>query len=328
MTSLLVAKQYLKRIYGRYEVYLIPLFKFLISFICFLLVNANLGYMNKINNIAIVLVLALMCSFMPANFVIIAAAALVIGHLYALSLECAVVALALFLLMFLLYFRFSPKDMLVVVLTPICFSLKIPYVIPIAMGLLSTPTSAVSAACGVIVYYLIAYIRQSDTALASMETEDITAKFRYLIDGILNNKGMIVTLAAFTATIILVYLIRRLSMDHSWTIAIIAGALVNVMILLVGDLMFETNVSIGGIIVGTIVSALIAVVIQFFEFNVDYSRTEKVQFEDDEYYYYVKAVPKVTVATPERKVKQINSQKRTRPSQGAKMAEGRSSAKR
>lgn len=327
MTSLLVAKQYLKRIYGKYEVYLIPLFKFLISFVCFLLVNANLGYMNKINNIAIVLVLALMCSFMPANFVIIVAAALITGHLYALSLECAVVALAFFLLMFLLYFRFSPKDMLVVVLTPICFWLKIPYVIPIAMGLLSTPTSAVSAGCGVIVYYLISYIKQSDTALASMETEEITAKFRYLIDGILNNKGMVVTLAAFTATIILVYLIRRLSMDHSWTIAIIAGALVNVMILLVGDLMFETNVSIGGIIVGTVVSALIAVVIQFFEFNVDYSRTEKVQFEDDEYYYYVKAVPKVTVATPERKVKQINSQKRTRPSQGARAMEGRSSSK-
>ena len=50
-------------------------------------------------------------------------------------------------------------------------------------------------------------------------------------------------------------------------------------------------------------------VLQFFVFNVDYSRTEKVQFEDDEYYYYVKAVPKIVVARPEKKVKQINSQK-------------------
>ena len=37
-----------------------------------------------------------------------------------------------------------------------------------------------------------------------------------------------------------------------------------------------------------------------FLFSVDYSRTERVQFEDDEYYYYVKAVPKVVVATPRR----------------------------
>ena len=33
-----------------------------------------------------------------------------------------------------------------------------------------------------------------------------------------------------------------------------------------------------------------------------------MQFEDDEYYYYVKAVPKMTVAAPEKTVKKINSQ--------------------
>ena len=52
--------------------------------------------------------------------------------------------------------------------------------------------------------------------------------------------------------------------------------------------------------------------IQLFRFNVDYARTEKVQFEDDEYYYYVKAVPKVTLSEPEKKVKKINSQRRER----------------
>ena len=56
---------------------------------------------------------------------------------------------------------------------------------------------------------------------------------------------MVVTIAVFAITLIFVYLIRRLSVDHSWTIAIIAGALVNIMLLLVGDLMFDTNVAIG-----------------------------------------------------------------------------------
>ena len=55
-----------------------------------------------------------------------------------------------------------------------------------------------------------------------------------------------------------------------------------------------------------------AFVVQFFRFNLDYSRTEKVQFEDDEYYYYVKAVPKMTVATPEKKVKKITTQRNSR----------------
>lgn len=315
MTSLLVAKQYLKKFYGKFEVYLIPLIKFLLALTSLKLINGSLGFMERINSATVVLVVALMCSFMPMNFIVIAAAAFVLLHVYVLSLECTVVVLAAFLLMFLLYFRFSPRDTAVVLLTPICFILRIPYVMPIALGLLGTPVSAVSAACGTVAYYLLSYVSGSAATLVSMEGEEMTAKFRFIIDGMLNNRGMVVTVAAFAVTITLVYLIRRLSMDYSWTIAIVAGALVNVMVLLVGDLMFDTNVAIGGVIGGTIVSALVVLVIQFFAFHVDYSRTEKVQFEDDEYYYYVKAVPKVTVAAPERKVKKINQQKRTRPSQ-------------
>ena len=119
MTSLLVAKQYLKKFYGRYEVYLIPLWKFLLAFISLILINGKLGFMEKIDKMTIVLIVALMCSFMPMNFIIIVAAAFVLLHVYALSLECAVVVLAAFLLMFLLYFRFSPRDNAVVLLTPI-----------------------------------------------------------------------------------------------------------------------------------------------------------------------------------------------------------------
>ena len=51
---------------------------------------------------------------------------------------------------------------------------------------------------------------------------------------------------------------------------------------------------------------LVGIVIEFFAFNVDYGRVEQVQFQDDEYYYYVKALPKVTLETPQRKVKRIN----------------------
>ena len=130
---------------------------------------------------------------------------------------------------------------------------------------------------------------------------------------------MILTIAAFAATIIVVYFVRRLSIDYAWTIAIIAGALTDVMILLLGDLVFDTNVSILGLIIGTVFSVLIAKIVEFFAFHVDYSRTEKVQFEDDEYYYYVKAVPKITVATPSRTVKKINTS-RKRPSGSGRSA--------
>ena len=309
MTGLLVAKQILMTLYSKYEVYITPLLKFLVALISLLLINSRLGYMDSIDRMTVVLIVALMCSFMPMNFIVLMAALFVMLHLYAFNLECTIAVGVGFLLMFLMYLRFSPKDTLVVLLMPICFLLRIPYVIPLAMGLIGTPVSAVSIACGVIAYYMIHFVTQNVSAILAMEDEEMTVRFKFVMDGILNNREMVITIAAFAVTVILVYLIRRLSIDYAWTIAMAAGAVVNITVLLVGDLMFDTNVALVEVVLGNVLALLIALVLQFFVFNVDYSRTEKVQFEDDEYYYYVKAVPKIAVSKPEKKVKQINSQK-------------------
>ena len=310
MTTLLVAKQYIKTFISKYEVYLKPVLKLVLALAALIMINGKIGYMHRLDSLPIVLMVALMCSFMPMNFIIFVAAVFTVLHMYALSLECAVITLVIFMVLFLLYFRFAPKDTLVVLLTPMCFMLGIPYVMPLAMGLLGTPVSAISVGCGVIVTYLVNYVADSATTLSGMEADDMAAKFRFIIDGFLDNKGMILVIAAFAITIILVYFIRRLSIEYAWTIAIVAGALADMVILLIGDLAFDTNVSILGLILGTIVSVLIAKVVEFFAFHVDYSRTEKVQFEDDEYYYYVKAMPKITVATPSRTVKRIHTVRR------------------
>ncbi|MDE6365086.1 MAG: hypothetical protein K2L86_12640, partial [Lachnospiraceae bacterium] len=263
------------------------------------------GYMSELKKTTVVLVLALMCSVLPMNFIVVVATAVTLGHLYKFSLECALVMLVVFLLLFILYFRFSSNDTIAVVLTPLCFILKIPYIIPLAMGLVGTPASAVSVAGGIIVYYTVDYMIGSASVLSTFEEDGALEKFRYVIDGILDNKTMYMTIAAFVGTMLVVYLIRRLKVDYAWTIAMVTGALLDVLVLLFGDLMYNTKLSIMGLIVGSVVSVILAKILEFFVFNVDYSRTEYVQFEDDEYYYYVKAVPKNTVAAPQKRVKTI-----------------------
>lgn len=306
MTNLLVLREQMKKFYSRYEVYLTPLGKFLLAFISFTMINQYLGYMGSLKNVAIVLVLSLMCSFLPRNITVVVAAAISLAHLYALSLECAIVALAVYLLLFILYFRFSPNDTIIVLLTPILFACKIPYVAPIAAGLIGTPASAVAIASGVIVYYLLLFMNESVAILNSYGADGAVQKLRYIIDeGIMHNKTMMIAIVGFAATVIVVYLIRRLSIDYAWTIATVTGALLNILIQLFGDLLYTTKISIIGLIFGSILSVLLIKVLEFFVFNVDYSRTELVQFEDDEYYYYVKAVPKNTVAAPEKRVKTI-----------------------
>ena len=293
MTNLLVMREHLKRFYSKYEAYITPVGKFLLAAAAILLINSE------------ILILSLICSFMPMNFIVFVAAAVTLGHLYELSMECALVALAEFLILFILYIRFSPKDTLAVLLTPICFILKIPYIMPIAMGLVGTPVSAVSVASGVAVYYTVGYMTQSASILGTFEEDGSLEKFKYVIDGMMKNKEMFIAIAGFVLTLLVVYFIRRLSIDYAWTVAMITGALLDILVLLFGDLMYSTNVSILGVILGSVASVAIAKVLEFFVFNVDYSRTELVQFEDDEYYYYVKAVPKNTVAMPQKRVKTI-----------------------
>ena len=311
-TSLLVIREYIRNFYVKYEEYIIPLLKFLLALACLLMINGELGYMTQLNGIAVVLIVSLLCSFMPKNFLLFVAAGFVTLHLYEVSLECAAIALVIFLLLFLLYFRFSPKSSALVVITPMLFVLRVPYAAPILAGLLGNPFSAVTVACGVIVYYMISYMSANASMLGATEPEAMVQRIRDILDGVIGNREMQIVVAAFAVTVILVYLVRRLSVDYAWTIAIISGVLLDIVILLVGDLIYEASFSIGGVLLGSIAAAVLAFLVQFFRFNLDYSRVEKVQFEDEEYYYYVKAVPKMAVSTPEKKVKKITTQRNNR----------------
>ena len=326
MTALLELRENLKKIYSRNEAFILPVIKFLLGVIVLSIINGKMGYMTKLDNIAIVLIVSLLCSFLPTGFMAFFAMMFAVLHMYALSIETAAVGLVVFLLLYLLFLRFTAKEALVVVLTPVLCMLKLPYVMPVAMGLIGTPASCVSVGCGVVVYYLLQTVITNAPTINSMGAEEATAKLRLLIDGMLGNKAMLVMIAAFAITVIVVYLIRRMSVDHSWTIAMVAGVMIEVMILLVGDLMYDTNLSIVSALLGAVVTLIACKIIEFFRFCLDYSRTEKVQFEDDEYYYYVKAVPKMTVAAPTNTVKKINTQRRPAGQQTRTSGQGTRSA--
>lgn len=326
MTALLELRENLKKIYSRNEAFILPVIKFLLGVIVLSIINGKMGYMTKLDNMAIVLIVSLLCSFLPTGFMAFFAMMFAVLHMYALSIETAAVGLVVFLLLYLLFLRFTAKEALVVVLTTVLCMLKLPYVMPVAMGLIGTPASCVSVGCGVVVYYLLQTVITNAPTINSMGAEEATAKLRLLIDGMLGNKAMLVMIAAFAITVIVVYLIRRMSVDHSWTIAMVAGVMIEVMILLVGDLMYDTNLSIVSALLGAVVTLIACKIIEFFRFCLDYSRTEKVQFEDDEYYYYVKAVPKMTVAAPTNTVKKINTQRRPAGQQTRTSGQGTRSA--
>lgn len=310
MSNLLEIREKLKLLYSRNEFILVPVLKFMLAYLTICMVNGELGYMGKLDNLGLVLIVSLLCSFLPNGCIILFGAAFSLMHLYELSLEVAVAALAIYLIMFLLFFRMGSKDSVILIFTVLLFALKIPYVIPVAVGLLATPLAAVSVGCGTVVYYMLTNISDNATIISSMGADEATAKLRLVIDSVLGNRAMIVMIAAFAITIMVVYLVRRMSIDYSWSIAMIAGVIIDLVVLLVGDLIYDTQLSLGMAVLGSVVALVIAKILEFFRFCVDYSRTEKVQYEDDEYYYYVKAVPKMSMSAASKTVKRINTQRR------------------
>ena len=122
------------------------------------------------------------------------------------------------------------------------------------------------------------------------------------LNQLLGNREMYLVLAIMVVTLVIVYIIRRMSIEHAWAVAIIFGILFEAVGMIAGDMVLGISGKTVTILVGSIISCVIAFVIQFLFFNLDYSRTERLQFEDDEYYYYVKAVPKAIVAGTDKKV--------------------------
>lgn len=305
MTKIFEIKDKVFRFCAEYETYLKYAYKFVVALVLFCMINNSIGFMEKISTFPIALLLALICCLLPQNVTIIAAGALVLVNLYALSLEVALVALVIFVLLFLLYFRFSPQDGMLFILTPIMFKLGIPYLLPIGTGLLRKSYSVSAVVCGTVAFYFIDGIYQNITTLGSTVAgadTTTTTKISVTISQLIANKEMFLVIGIFTLSAIMVYVIRRLSVDNAWKIAIVSGTMVQISGLFAGYLLFNISDKTAGMIIGNIISMLLAFGIEFLFMDLDYSRTERVQLEDDDYYYFVKAVPKKMVTSSEKTI--------------------------
>lgn len=309
MIFLLELKENIKRFFNKYDIYIIPTAKFILAFISFMILNASIGYMTKLSNPVIALLLSLACAFVPSGFTVFILSVYMLIHLYAISAEFSLIVLGVVLLMYLLYFRFTPKQGYLLLITSIMCWIGIPYVIPVAVGLCAGAASVIPVGFGVIIYYIVQTASAYETAITKQSVSDSVQKISYIVESLINNKSMILLIIAFALTIAIVYFIRRMRIDNAWTYAIVAGTAVEFLVLIGGQIVFGAKFNMIFMIIGVILGAVVGYLCQILFFSVDYKRTEFVQYEDDEYYYYVKAVPKINIVNEDVKVKQINVRK-------------------
>lgn len=309
MSTLLVWRERLQNIYAEYSTYIQKALQFLAGLIVFGLINANIGFMEKASSVFCTAGLAVICTFFPMTVMALAASALILLHLYEVSMSIAAVALVIFLLMYIFYFRFTPKKAWIVLLSAVAFGLRIPFVIPVVFGLLGTPVWIVPASFGIMSYYLIDLVKDSAAAFKSADAENAEDSLMTFTRQFFTGKEMWLMIAAVVIGILVVHLVRTRSVDHAWKIASAAGAVVGVILSSAGSIILDVDISFAVIILSAVLGIAVGLVLEFLFFSVDYSRTENIQFEDDEYYYYVKAVPKVGVAIPEKEVKHITGER-------------------
>lgn len=304
MSNLFVLKEQLQAFYARYSKEVDKIVHFLLAFIVFYLINSKIGYMEAVSNPIVALILALICAFLPGTLTVLAAAVLILIHIFALSMGVMAVTAALFAIMFIFYFRFTPETSMIVLLVMVAYLFKIPFAVPISFALMGTPSCIIPIIFGTMIYSMISYLETSATAVTG--ASGMAGEISLFASRILQNKEMWIYIASFVVAVLVVYTLRKSEFDQSWKIAVASGAVADIIVIVAGSIVFSTPIDYVTLIFGNMISVALALILEFFIFSVDYSKAEKFQYEDDEYYYYVKAIPKVSVAVPEKRVKKIS----------------------
>ena len=305
MHKILELRENYRLLYSKYSMYIEAIVKFVIALVAIIVINSHIGAMELLTNPLVVILLSLVCAVLPRTLSAVVVMLVIVGHMFSISMEIAIIVLVMFIVMYLLFFRFTPKESVVLVVTPILCAMGIPYILPIVLGLVASPVSIVSLAFGTLVYFIMSFISNDYENIMEIASEDGFEVLSMFIEDVIKSSAIYYCIAVFAVVLVLVYVLKRLSMDYSWIVGVCTGGVIQIVMFIVGNVIVDMSLFCGilSAVLGGLICTGVAWLLQFFLHSVDYTKAEKVQFEDDDYYYYVKAVPKIKVNMPKKNSK-------------------------
>lgn len=329
MVHLLMTRETLIKLFKRHETIFILLFKFVIGIFIFTSIN-RIGFydptfhkfMKASIQFPLTLILSILFATLPLTFnlfIIIVSIAIQLSS----SLVIMVAITLLLLCILFLYARLAPSESFLIIATIVCFLFKIPVLVPLIAGLYFGITAIIPICIGVFLWYLAPVVyklldMESYETLELLSLPDI-AKDTYItfLNNFLENDAWIYTAIIFTIVLIFVFFTSKMSFNYVKEISLIFGAIINIFSFIICILVANINISILGVFFSTIFSFVIAYIISFFDIALDYNKASKVQFEDESYYYYVKAIPKINLtknSTKKKLKKKVSQSKYTEDS--------------
>lgn len=308
MTALLELRQKISEVYGRYEAYVRVCTKCLLAFLIFYMIHRQLVSSMQMRGWAEIVIFTLVAAVLPIGGLSPLMGIFVIVHMVMISVEAGAIAAAFFAFLLLTYFIFKPKQSALIAVMCLAGMLNLTGAAAIPIGLLCSPVAVLPAAAGTFVYGMILTLRQNSSVLETAAVRLTSMeKAAYFVKAVWSNERLLLLIAALIITIVVVYLIRKLPYSYAWAIAIAAGTACYVLTILVGNVAFGVTVNLLYLSISIIVGILIACVLHVFCFLLDGTHTEFLEYEDENYVYYVRAIPKYSVARTDKKVTTITT---------------------
>jgi len=230
---------------------------------------------------------------------------------FSASPEVAVMVAAVLFLILLFYGRLGGMERWLLLFMILGFYLGVPYIVPLIAGLYFGIQSIVPITLGVFLweFYPLTFELmgvERPQAETIIEIPDSFGQvFAYGAEIVTANDQWITSAFVFALVTLIVFLTSKLDVDFSKEIAIAMGVVINIVSFIFLSLSMDIDVNIFSVVLHSIFSGFIVLCIKMFDVILNYQRAERVEFEDDENYYFVKVVPKMTIARRERKIRQI-----------------------
>ena len=278
--------------------------KGLLAFVSFMIINHYFGYITFLDNPVIALVLAIGCAIIPMRAGGLLVMIYVFFQLTGLSGQVAALALLLMLASYGLSIFYGSKHMFNIDYIPVALQIQMPYPIVALSALFGRMADVTSVICGGILSFYLKIVREN----ASLFIEDSGVSIIDVISKrMITNPMFYIYIVSIVALFVIIVVVKNSKLKHAWLIAISVGIFTEMVLMMLGYIMTGNISRVSMLIVSNVVAFIMGVAMNFLFRDLDYDRVENVQFEDDDYIYYVTAVPKIELAREEKRITRITA---------------------
>lgn len=323
MKELFVMRDKANHVIREYETWFLIIAKFIGMMFVFTYVNSELGYFAALNSMAVNVLLSLICSIIPGSFSVFIVAAVIMAHMVKLSVLLSILVLVVMVILYLLFLQFAPGQSAVLLAVPVLMQYNMHFMIPVLAGMFFSPYAAVPAVIGLFMVKFMGYTCEASAMTGtglSFNLDGMISALNSIFSQVTGDREVWLYAIISAVTMTVIYVISQFSFDYTWYVAIAAGGVAEIIATFLCAAALGVDVNIAAVIIGTVIGVLLAAVLQFMKCVVDYSRKEYVQFEDDDYYYYVKAIPKISVSQPEMNTVKMYTRRKTAKTGAARKA--------